>query len=384
MKKILFVDDDANILAAYQRQLRKHFEIDIALGSREGITAVENNKHYAVVVADMNMPEMNGVQLLTRLRETVPDTVRVMLTGNADQGTAIEAVNEGNIFRFLTKPCPPEKLTMVLEAALRQHELIVAEKELLERTLNGAIKVLNEILSMVDPQAFGCADSLRESVQALAGALSVENVWEIEAAAMLAHIGSVTLPAQVLLKARAGLALSPAEKDAVQRLPEITRNLLMNIPRMEEVARITYYQQKHFDGSGFPPDHVSGEAIPLGSRLIEVLLDLAELESKGVSRIVALEQLRNRNGWYDPKVLDAAYTCFAPQAKVTGSHAKPSIAIALRDLRPCDILVSDVESKDGTPFFCSGHIFTQASIERLFNLARIDGIKEPIYIQKTT
>jgi response regulator RpfG family c-di-GMP phosphodiesterase len=384
MKKILFVDDDANILAAYERQLRKQFQIDTALGSREGIAAVESNQQYAVVVADMNMPEMNGVELLTRLRQKVPDTVRVMLTGNADQGTAIEAVNEGNIFRFLTKPCPPEKLAMVLDAALRQHELIVAEKELLERTLNGAIKVLNEILSMVDPQAFGRVDSLRESVHALARTLSIENVWEVEAAAMLAHIGSVTLPPQVLLKARASLALSPAEQDAVQRVPEITRNLLMSIPRLEEVARITYYQQKHFDGSGFPPGHVSGEDIPLGARLIKVLLDLAELESKGVSRIVSLEQLRDRNGWYDPKILDAAYTCFAPQAKVSGSRAKPSIAIALRDLRPCDILVSDVESKDGTPLFCSGHIFTQASIERLFNLARLDGIKEPIYIQKTT
>src|SRR5205085_9651219 len=92
---------------------------------------------YAVVVADMRMPKMDGVELLSRLRTLTPTTVRIMLTGNADQQTAIDAVNEGHIFRFLNKPCPPETLEKTLRAALNQHHLITAEKELLELTLTG-------------------------------------------------------------------------------------------------------------------------------------------------------------------------------------------------------------------------------------------------------
>src|SRR5581483_11619317 len=104
MKKILFVDDEPNVLAAFQRQLRKQFSVETALGPQEGLAALQNSRDYAVVVADMRMPEMNGVEFLIKVKATAPDVVRMMLTGNADQNTAIEAINEGNIFRFLNKP----------------------------------------------------------------------------------------------------------------------------------------------------------------------------------------------------------------------------------------------------------------------------------------
>src|SRR5208282_667625 len=97
--RILCVDDDSNILLGYQRALRKQFQIDVALGGAEGLAAVRDQGPYAVIVADMRMPAMNGVQLLAKVREIAPDTVRMMLTGNADQQTALQAVNQGHIFR---------------------------------------------------------------------------------------------------------------------------------------------------------------------------------------------------------------------------------------------------------------------------------------------
>ena len=103
--RILCVDDDSNILLGYQRALRKQFQIEVALGGEEGLAAVRNQGPYAVIVADMRMPGMDGVELLAKVREIAPDTVRMMLTGNADQQTALEAVNQGHIFRFMTKPC---------------------------------------------------------------------------------------------------------------------------------------------------------------------------------------------------------------------------------------------------------------------------------------
>ncbi|NIQ03497.1 MAG: response regulator, partial [Nitrospinaceae bacterium] len=94
---------------------------------------------FAVVVSDMRMPDMDGIQFLSRVREHYPQTVRMMLTGYADVKTAMNAVNEGNIFRFMTKPCPPEVFEKVLSAGIEQYRLITAERDLLERTLKGSV-----------------------------------------------------------------------------------------------------------------------------------------------------------------------------------------------------------------------------------------------------
>jgi len=144
MKKILFVDDEPNVLAGFQRQLHNLFSIETALGPEAGLTALKEWRNYSVVVADMRMPGMNGVEFLSRIKVSAPDVVRIMLTGNADQATSIEAINQGNIFRFLNKPCSTEKLTEALESAIRQHQLITAERDLLENTLCASIKVLTD------------------------------------------------------------------------------------------------------------------------------------------------------------------------------------------------------------------------------------------------
>src|SRR5688572_31390183 len=221
MKKILLVDDDPNILAAIQRQFRKEYVIETALGPQQGLTALESGDDYAVIVADMNMPHMNGVEFLVQAKIRAPDIVRLMLTGNADQHTAAEAVNQGNVFRFLSKPCTSEMLGLALDAALHQHQLIVAEKELLEKTLNGSVKVLTEILSMIDPQSFGRTQTLQECVQRMAKAMSIDKTWQLEAAAMLSHIGYVTVPPDVLGKVRLGQKLTPDEQEMVTSVQEI-------------------------------------------------------------------------------------------------------------------------------------------------------------------
>ena len=103
-RKILLVDDEPNILAAFKRQLRQNFQIEIAEGGQRGLDAINSLGPFAVVVSDMNMPGMNGIEFLSKVKERSPDSIRMMLTGRADLQVAMEAVNEGNIFRFLTKP----------------------------------------------------------------------------------------------------------------------------------------------------------------------------------------------------------------------------------------------------------------------------------------
>ncbi len=132
---VLFVDDDENILDAYKRQLRQQFHIDTAQGGEQGLKTVNSRGPYAVIVSDLRMPGMDGIQFLSRVKEISPDSVRMMLTGYGDLQTAIEAVNESNIFRFLTKPCKKDVLTTAIDAGIEQYRLIGSEKELLEKTL---------------------------------------------------------------------------------------------------------------------------------------------------------------------------------------------------------------------------------------------------------
>src|SRR5687767_13631263 len=159
--KILFVDDDPNVLAGLQRTLRKQFTFDTALSGLEALEMIQACGPYAVIVADMRMPGMEGIELLERVRERAPDTVRLMLTGNADQQTAVDAVNRGQVFRFLNKPCGPETLVPALETSLHHYELVRVERELLEGTLTGSVKVLADVLGMVAPDALGRGQRLR-------------------------------------------------------------------------------------------------------------------------------------------------------------------------------------------------------------------------------
>jgi FixJ family two-component response regulator len=132
--KILFVDDDVNLLAAFRRQLRKQFQIETAEGGREGLELVKANGPYAVIVSDFRMPIMDGIEFLSRVREIAPETVRIMLTGNADLQAAIQAVNEGNIFRFLTKPCSRDILSESLITGLEHYQRVSREREYNEKT----------------------------------------------------------------------------------------------------------------------------------------------------------------------------------------------------------------------------------------------------------
>ena len=112
--KVLFVDDEPVLLQGYHRLLRKDYEISTAVGGGAALVLVQHEGPFGVVISDMRMPEMNGIEFLLKVRKAAPDTVRIMLTGNADLGTAIQAVNEGNIFRFLNKPCNKETLVTTI------------------------------------------------------------------------------------------------------------------------------------------------------------------------------------------------------------------------------------------------------------------------------
>jgi response regulator RpfG family c-di-GMP phosphodiesterase len=369
--RILLVDDEANVLQGYQRVLKKTFDLEVALGGTEALEALERRGPFAVLVADMRMPGMSGLDLLAEARARFPDTTRIMLTGNSDQKTAMDAVNHGQVFRFLAKPCPPEELELALRAGIRQHQLVVAEKELLEQTLTGAVNLFSELLAGVDPVLFSRSQVVRTRSAALARRLGCDQVWEVEIAALLAPIGRITLPPGALQAAgsRGGVdALLAA-------MPEVGARLLEPIPRMAGVARIIRYQAKGYDGSGLPADEVRGEAIPLGSRILKVLWDFSELEEARRSRAVALEELRLRPKAYDPKVLAAFAESLADRRPVAIARS-----LRLKELRTGMILAAAIHTADGGLVLPTGLRLGPGHLELLASLARLMELQEPVAI----
>jgi len=274
--KILCVDDEPKILEAFERQLRKHFEVYTAPGPEKGLEAIAESGPFAVVVSDLRMPGMNGIEFLSRVRQTSPDTVRIMLTGDADLGAAMTAVNEGKIFQFLTKPCPGDMLSRALEAALEQHRLITAERELLERTLQSSIGTLIEILSLVNPTAFSRTHRIRRYVRHMAGQMKLADLWQYELAATLSQIGCVVVPPHA----------------------EVGHKLLAKIPRLEKVAQMVALQRSVWNGKD------TADPVMIGAHLLRVALDFDEQMQQGKLLGEAMVYLRGR-GEYSPKFIDA-------------------------------------------------------------------------------
>jgi response regulator RpfG family c-di-GMP phosphodiesterase len=379
--KILCVDDDENILAAYQRNLRKQYQIDTALGGESGLQLISAGNQYAVVVSDLRMPGMDGVEFLAKVKRIMPDTVRIMLTGNADLHAAIEAVNQGNIFRFLTKPCANEMLIQALQAGLHQFHLIAAEKELLGKTLNGAVGVFTEILSILDPSSFGHACMIRDNALEVAKALGIQDTWDLELATMFCEIGKVTIPTTTIEKQKSGVPLSDAEEEMLMRVPELGYRLLAKIPRLGSVVEMIYYQEKNYDGSGFPNEPISGTIIPLGARIIKILNDLHQLEAAGSDREAAFTILKHRQGRYDQTILDCAYTCLKAPESTMQSIQDSIRSVSVKELEVGQILISDIEAFSGALIVPAGNMISESLLERILNSSRVQNLKEPIKVR---
>lgn len=373
-ERILCVDDDPNILKAYTRSLRKMFKLETATSGQEGLATVKNKGPYAVVVSDMQMPGMDGIEFLSYVKQVAPETTRIMLTGQGDMNVAMNAVNEGNIFRFLTKPCPPDELANALWAGLEQHNLIIAEKILLEQTLKGAVKVLSDVLSLVNPTAFGRASRVRRLVRQLCSEMKMTLSWTIELGSMLSQIGCVILPEKTLSKVFEGKRLLQEEQRMYFAHPLVGRDLISKIPRLKEVAEIITYQEKHYNGRGIPNDSVNGKEIPMGARLLKVALDFDTLYTTGLSKLDAVNEMMAREGWYDQDILKALRKTLDMEISYTVQKVK------IAQMNTHMILAEDVRGTSGTLLIANGQEVTKSLLLRLKNFAITAGVAEPIKV----
>lgn len=381
-ERVLLIDDDPNLLSALQRQLRKRYDLTTAQGGQAALDeitkAVDAREPFAVALCDMRMPGMDGIEVLSRIRDLSPDTVRMMLTGNADQQTAMDAINRGNIFRFFTKPCPSEDLAVGLDAALAQYRLVTAERDLLEKTLAGSIKVLADVVSMNDPLAYALSSRLREWVRLLTAEFKLPVRWQLDIAAMLVPIGQVCIPPELVAKKRRGEKLSDAERSAFERAPEGARNLIANIPRMSKVADVVLLQDKGYDGSGFPADGPKGGDIPFDARLIKILKDLAEEAGGGQPNAAVFAKLERNTGQYDPQLLARVRTCLL---STIPKEAPAEVEVPVAVLRPGNLVLTDIVLTNGHLILAANTRLSAAQVERLRSLGRIYTFVEPVRVR---
>ena len=130
--RILFVDDEKRVLDGLKRMLHGEFEVETALSGTEGLATIHLLGPFAIVVSDMRMPGLDGAEFLARVRELSPDTVRMLLTGHKDINCAIAAVNQGQIFRYLSKPCAKDEMLKALRLGLDQYRANVEAGEILK------------------------------------------------------------------------------------------------------------------------------------------------------------------------------------------------------------------------------------------------------------
>lgn len=377
--KILFVDDDPNILRSLKRRQHNQFQIETAGSGYDGLTLLESQGAFSVVVADMRMPVMDGIQFLEKVKERCPDTVRMMLTGNADLQTAIDAVNRGSIFRFLTKPCPAFTLAEAITDGIKQYRLVIAERELLEKTLKGTTEVLTEILSMVNPVAFSRASRAGKLIKSITHHLEMPNTWELELAAMLSQLGCITLPPDILEKVQYQKPLSRNEEQMFRDHPAIGHNLLAPIPRLELVARIIARQQGSTKEPNLPVTVTSDEnRVELGSQLLKLVLDFDEYLTRGVAPDVAISAIRERTGMYNPYLVTALEKIYHEGDPIDDTRIKVT---TVEHLSIGMIAAQDIYTTNELLLVHQGQEVTYPILIRLRNFAKRVGIVEPFRVR---
>ncbi len=369
--KILFVDDEVHILDSMRRQLRKRFNIETAESGQKALEILKTNGPFSVIVSDMRMPIMDGVELLATIKDMYPDTVRMMLTGNADQETAIEAVNKGQIFRFLNKPCSVATLVTSLALAQHQYRLITAERELLDKTLKGSVKVLSELLSFASPAAFSSGLRIRALVVQMAEAMAIDQVWQLEIAALMSQIGCVTLPKEIIDKLYANIQLDEEEQEMYDDHPQAGAGLLENIPRMEGVTAIIRNQLKDFDE--YESDDAEIEETDLGAQIIRVVFDYDLLLYQGVSHRDAVRHLLRQDS-YNPEIVK-----HLGKIKKTDDQAQV-VSLKIKDLTVGMVAEDDIIAKNNTLLAPKGQEITWPVLQGLRNFSRKVGVKEPVRV----
>ena len=298
--KILCVDDEEAILRGFKLNLRNSFELHFASDGREGLDVFKREGGFAVVLSDMRMPQMSGSEMLQEIKKIDSEVVTVLLTGHTDFESAMSAVNDGNVFRMLSKPCPPAILNKTLKDALEQYNLVVSKRLLLDQTLRGAVDALAQSLAISQPLFFGRAQRVRRLANEIAELTQLKDSWRVGIAAIFSQLPYLSIPQQFVDTVYHKKELNQELKALVLDLPKETQKILELIPGLEDIKEIL---QRIDVQPKFEVD--DGRGIRTTASILRLCLDYDFYKEQGHLDSRIIETFRLRTDSYDPKVVEA-------------------------------------------------------------------------------
>ena len=421
---LLLVDDEASILSSLRRLLRPAgYTIHTAESGQAGLDILEREP-VDLVVSDMRMPEMDGAQFLEQVRNRWPATMRILLTGYADVSSTIDAINRGEIYRYISKPWDDNQLTLTVRDALESRRLrsenarLLAltkaqneeltqlnaglEQKVVERTaeigqVNSFLNLANERLKqnfLVSMKMFSSLMELRggamvghsrrvaDLARKLAARLEVpaKDQQDIFFAGLLHDIGKIGFPDSLL--GHPVSRMSGEEMGFYRRHPVAGESALMPLAELKEAARIIRSHHERFDGQGYP-DGLQGAFIPLGARILSVVndydgLQIGTLTEKRLSPEEARAMLAQTSGKrYDPQVLDAFFGMFGgPVQEITSEQVVPAAG-----LRPGMVLARDFVGRDGVLLLAADYILDALLVRQIQDMDRRESSGLALYVR---
>lgn len=424
---VLFVDDEENILKALRRLfIGEDFEVIIAPSGAEALKIVNSRDDCAVVVSDQRMPGMTGVEFLAQVRKKAPFAVRILLTGYADIQAAMDSINRGGIYRYLTKPWQDDDLLNTVRTAHQQYQLLRenlrlnalvkkqnaelkrwnADLEILvqEQTeeiqhnydklkkfnlhlranFKSMIAALSDLLEMRDKRMRSHAQNVAEIASMVAYAMNMTTTERenMVVAALLHDIGKIGMPDVMLLVAAD--KMDEAELEEYRAHPIRGQAALDRIEDLRETATIIRHHHEHYDGSGFP-DGLRHRKIPLASRII-CLIDFIDREVRryqgdsGIS--LAFKRVHQNSGTvFDPKLIGVV----EPEARKFYSKRLPKAEFVEMELHPKDLAVGMTLSRDfysgtGILLLSKATVLNETSLVLLRRYARLDPGKRGVFV----
>ena len=367
--RVLFVDDSEHLLSAVRRTLHGQADIIVAESAQAALEHLERDASISVVITDQNMPGMKGIEFLAMVAQRWPLVTRIMQTGNNDQDTAINAIRDGKVFRFLRKPYEPGALLGVIDEAKAEHEIRKAEHALLETTLAASVKLVTEMLSLMRPDLFEQSNKVHELVKALTARLHMAQPWEISLAALLYPLGLATLPPDLIEKRKHGVRLNEAETFALAQSGVVAGQLVARIPKLERVATYLRYSRKGHDGSGLPMGEEELDTPPGAVYLLPLLIDIVELaDSRDISLRDAALALDDNYDRYHPRMLAAAKDWLKAGAADGKGHVRTVREMGIGEIRIGDVLVNDLRGESGELLLTGGSRLTELMVKRIHML----------------
>lgn len=359
--RILIVDDEQPLLNGLRRRLGDFYDLVTANSGDAALAEIEANGEFAVVMTDMRMPGMNGVQFIQQARTVAPDTVYLMLTGNQDQATAIKAVNDGQVFRFLNKPCDHEHIRRALDAGLAQYRLVTAEKVLLHKTFSGAVGVLTDVLAIVQPDIFSRTTEIESLVEHLRQAIGAPDRWEYKLAARLGLVGFTLLPERQRRKLETAAPDDPELQDILSASAATGSRLLEKIPRLGTIARMIR-EQVNVDGSctvSLAPQE--NEIIAIGATLLRISLQWNSLGRIGMSNKDGILEMRQLFPNLHQALLDEL-----ERNPLNNDNLSP-VTLNLEELQEGMVLFEDIMTRDDSRLLRRGQRLSAVALEKLLN-----------------